>query len=62
MWFKKKIFLIFYFYLRNDLVWNILSIKDKEFIKKINFSFNNQREDYKNIQLFGKIRQSNGEK
>lgn len=62
MWFQKKFFSIFYFFLRNDLVWKLLTSEQKKVIKKNNLIINNEREDYKNIDLFGKIRQSSGER
>ena len=62
MWFQKKFLSIFYFFLRNDLVWSLLDSNQRKIIKENNFKFNNEREDYKNIDLFGKIRQSEGER
>ncbi len=62
MWIQKKFFSIFYFFLRNDIIWNILETNLKNKILEINLQKNTQREDYKNIDLFGKIRQEDGER
>ena len=44
------------------MVWKLLTSEQKKIIKKNNLITNNEREDYKNIDLFGKIRQSSGER
>jgi len=51
-----------YFILRNDLAWKMLSDKEREIIKKINNDYNNNRDDYINIETFGSSRQAEGER
>ena len=58
---KSKLGVLKYLFLRNDKVWERLSEQEKKFIFQENLFFNNERQDYKNPQNYGKSRVDGGE-
>lgn len=51
----------FYLMLRNDRSWALLSSQERELILRVNRSFNAEREDYANPELYGTGRVEGGE-
>lgn len=58
---KSKLGILYYLFARNDKVWQKLSDKERNFILRENFLFNNKREGYRNPENYGKIRFGGGE-
>jgi len=58
---KTKLGILQYLFLRNDRVWERLSDQEKKYIFQENLFFNNERQDYKNPQNYGKSRIDGGE-
>lgn len=58
---KTKLGILQYLFLRCDKTWEKLSLQEKQFILQANLFFNNQRDDYKTPQNYGKSRVEGGE-